>query len=308
MEDRGIIPRIVEGQPIRLRSADRYVNATDMCKASGKQWNDYWRLGSTAAFIEALSTETGIPVSGLVEARRGGDVSLQGTWAHPQVAINLAQWLSPAFAVAVTEWMFELLTVGQVALSPVPVAHPVFPRAWSERLSRSFQNHAMYINRTAPGSWTVLTEISTPMMVIEDCLICHLLPLSERDLPDGSVGKRWSMHREALGWPKVSKTAPLLLRETDKHPIQVTLYPPGEREAFSVWFYGCYVPNHMPDYLRNKFQPDHGRLPPLSAADHASQRIVGRPALLRDGDRKRIEQAGGTVRAVPRLPSPRTEE
>lgn len=32
---------------------------------------------------------------------------MQGTWVHPQVAINLGQWASPKFAVLVSRWIFE---------------------------------------------------------------------------------------------------------------------------------------------------------------------------------------------------------
>ena len=57
--------------------------------------NDYHRLGQTKEFLNELSAETGIPVSGnsgLVQIRRGGNEKLeQGTWAHPHVAINLGQ-------------------------------------------------------------------------------------------------------------------------------------------------------------------------------------------------------------------------
>jgi len=35
---------------------------------------------------------------------------LQGTWAHPQVAVHLAQWLSPQFAVLVTQWITEWMS------------------------------------------------------------------------------------------------------------------------------------------------------------------------------------------------------
>ena len=60
--------------------------------------------------MQALSTETGIPVSELAQRLRGGHPELQGTWVHPQVAIHLAQWLSPMFAVQVTKWVFEWLS------------------------------------------------------------------------------------------------------------------------------------------------------------------------------------------------------
>jgi hypothetical protein len=49
----------------------------------------------------------GIPITELVQSIRGGTPELQGTWVHPQVAIALAQWLSPEFAVKVTKWERE---------------------------------------------------------------------------------------------------------------------------------------------------------------------------------------------------------
>jgi hypothetical protein len=57
-----------------------------MCKANGKQWNDYWRTDRATAYREALCTETGIPVSSLCLSLKGG--SYQGTWVHPQVAVD----------------------------------------------------------------------------------------------------------------------------------------------------------------------------------------------------------------------------
>lgn len=39
-----------------------------------------------------------------------------GTWVHRKVAIHLAQWLSPSFAVQVSNWLEELLITGKVEL------------------------------------------------------------------------------------------------------------------------------------------------------------------------------------------------
>jgi hypothetical protein len=77
-----------------------------MCQANGKKINDYTRLETTEAFIDALSLETGIPASKLFQQIKGrGDRVQQGTWVHPLVAVNLAQWLSPQFAV----WCSKLI-------------------------------------------------------------------------------------------------------------------------------------------------------------------------------------------------------
>lgn len=49
----------------------------------------------------------GIPMSAVVQIVRGGEPHFQGTWVHPQVAMHLAQWASPKFAVLVSKWVYE---------------------------------------------------------------------------------------------------------------------------------------------------------------------------------------------------------
>jgi len=79
-----------------------YVNGTQMCKACGKLWAHYASLSTTKAYWQALSTDTGIPISELAIAIKGGDESArknQGTWVHPEIAIDLAQWVSVEFRI-----------------------------------------------------------------------------------------------------------------------------------------------------------------------------------------------------------------
>ncbi len=99
------VVRSWNGTPISRRITDGYLNATAMCKANGKQWNDYWRTERATAYLEALCTETGIPVSNLCLSLKGG--FYQGTWIHPQVAVDLARWISAPFAVWVDGWFLE---------------------------------------------------------------------------------------------------------------------------------------------------------------------------------------------------------
>jgi hypothetical protein len=86
------------------RREDGYFNATDMCQACGKQFNDWARLDSTKKFLSALSAKTGIPVKseikGLIESKKGGNGE-PGSWIHPRVAIALAMWCEPEFHVFV---------------------------------------------------------------------------------------------------------------------------------------------------------------------------------------------------------------
>jgi hypothetical protein len=110
-----IIEHVYNGV-IVLQRDDGYWNASAMCRANGKQWNHYRDNQTTEEFLAGLSIDMGIPVSELVQVRQGGTPQLQGTWIHRRVAVNLAQWCSPAFAVKVATWIEELLTTGHVDL------------------------------------------------------------------------------------------------------------------------------------------------------------------------------------------------
>jgi hypothetical protein len=90
-----------------------------MCKVGGKRWPDYMRLGQARAYITALAAVVQIPTTGqtgLIQSIWGGTPDLQGTWIHPRLAIDLARWISPAFAVWMDGWFLE--TVAR----PRPVA------------------------------------------------------------------------------------------------------------------------------------------------------------------------------------------
>lgn len=110
MEQLALIPHKVENKLIHQRAIDGYVNATAMCNAVGKKLNDYTRLLVTKAFLIELSRSTGIPVDLLMHTVMDGPNDGRGTWVHPDVAINLGQWCSPKFAVAVSKWVREWVT------------------------------------------------------------------------------------------------------------------------------------------------------------------------------------------------------
>ena len=67
----GFIDRLADNEVVTQRVTDGYFNATAMCRAVGKKINDYIRLSTTSAFLSELSSETGIPVSGLVQSVKG---------------------------------------------------------------------------------------------------------------------------------------------------------------------------------------------------------------------------------------------
>ena len=45
---------------------------------------------------------------------KNGKNNTSETWAHPQVAINIAQWISPEFDVLVSKWVYEIMLTGKV--------------------------------------------------------------------------------------------------------------------------------------------------------------------------------------------------
>ncbi|HLO84808.1 MAG TPA: KilA-N domain-containing protein [Nostocaceae cyanobacterium] len=109
-----------------------YVNATQMCKACGKQFNDYARLDSTKAYWEGLSLDTGIPVSNLAIAIRGrGDKVEQGTWVHPEIAIDLAQWVSVEFRIWANRTLKRVVS-GEIVPQPQPEPTTPTPQQISE--------------------------------------------------------------------------------------------------------------------------------------------------------------------------------
>jgi hypothetical protein len=103
---------ILDNNIIEYRKSDGYINATQLCKAGNKHFNDWFRLKSTNEYLVSMETKTGIPVLDLIDKNIGGEHI--GTWIHPKVAINLAQWMSPEFAVQVSNWIYDLMTKGKV--------------------------------------------------------------------------------------------------------------------------------------------------------------------------------------------------
>ena len=98
------------------RPNDGYINATKLCTQGGKLIADYLRLSGTKEFLRLLSIDMGIPISGkngLIQIRKGGkDITLQGTYVHPQVAIDLGQWLSGEFRLLINKWVFDWMSKG----------------------------------------------------------------------------------------------------------------------------------------------------------------------------------------------------
>jgi len=114
-----------------LRSG-AYCNLNDIAKPFGKRVDNWLRLKSTKSLIEAFNQDPSYNSTQPIIASRGGfkghssdvrDVPDRGTFAHPDIAIQFAQWCSPGFALWVSRQIRHLLTYGEVN---------IHYREWSE--------------------------------------------------------------------------------------------------------------------------------------------------------------------------------
>lgn len=219
---------------INQRLVDGYINATSLCQASGKNFYDYRRIKSTTDFIEELSFETGIPVSNLIQSIRGGDTRFQGTWVHPQVAIHLAQWASPRFAVFVSKWVFEWMS-GKI------------PNAG--KLPYHLQRYM--INRTEIPSthFSVFNEIVYNLIApLED--LGYKLPDSMiPDISEGKMFANWVRRVKKLNpddFPKYKHTYP------DGRSFPARLYPNSLLADFREHFHNTWLVNQAVGYFKTR--------------------------------------------------------
>ena len=117
--------------PIQFHEGDAFVNLTTMCKPFTKEPFDFLKQERTQQFMEALEAELNSDpgsefkpenpihagsLSYFTQQGRNG-----GTWAHPDLALECARWLSPKFAIWTNRIIRELLSVKQMPL-PIPPA------------------------------------------------------------------------------------------------------------------------------------------------------------------------------------------
>lgn len=109
MTNTGLTVRAWNDAAIARRDEDGYANATAMCQANGKLWSNYQRLDTTAAYIQALAASFDLAPADLVITTTTGPNEFRGTWIHPRLAVDLARWISPEFAVWMDGWFLEQL-------------------------------------------------------------------------------------------------------------------------------------------------------------------------------------------------------
>ena len=258
-----LVPHTFQGSIIQQRSADGFINASAMCKAAGRLWADYNRLGATHAFLSAMSADMGIPISEIVQSVRGGDPAVQGTWVHPQVAVNLAQWLSPQFAVKVSQWVVDWMSG----------LHPT-DRVWAQ-----FEDRVSLVYDNVPVEYfCVFAQISD----LFASLITHGADFGTKVILDLSVGGCWGRHWTASNLDKefgqralFPHNYPKYFPQSWSNPQDAWCYPEDAIPTFKRWMREVYIPHKMPKYLRDQV---HQKKLPAQIANNALAALEQREA------------------------------
>lgn len=94
-------------------------------------------------YVGRLSEIKNFSSADLLIVRKGGDASLQGTWAHQKVALRVAQKLSTDFAIWVDEKIEELMTTGVATVRNDDEAIAYAMEVLQKRLEQARQEKAM---------------------------------------------------------------------------------------------------------------------------------------------------------------------
>ncbi len=228
------IPRAIAGSIVSQRHKDGYVNATAMCQAAGKLYGHYSENRATKAFLEELSRDIGIPISQLSQSIKGGEPQLQGTWVHPQIAIHLAQWCSPAFAVQVSRWVFDWMSAA--ARAPSMPYH--------------LRRYAMNQRNVPRGHFSVLNEIAVTLIAPME-LAGYTLP--EKLWPDISQGMMFARYvREKHGVDTNNLPSYIHEFEDGRPPVLAKAYPNEWAGEFRNHFEQVWIPLRSRDYFQQR--------------------------------------------------------
>ena len=207
-----------------------------MPDGASKCFLDYRRLKVTEEFLNELQSDMGIPISELIQSLKGGLSDLQGTWVHPQVAIHLAQWLSPKFAVMFSRWVYEWMTDRA----------PDIVRPMPYHLRRYLANQL----NVPVGHFSMLTELTqalvAPMELLGYTLPEHMWPdISEAKMFCRFLREEHDINTDAL---------PTYLHEFEdgRSPVSAKAYPDSLLASFRKHFREVWLPQKAKEYFAKR--------------------------------------------------------
>jgi hypothetical protein len=235
-----LIQHEVSGAVINQRVVDGYIDATALCRAASKHWHNYIGAEQNGHFVRALCESTEMARHDLIhEVPVEGEVHV---WVHPQLAINLAQWLSAKFAVQVSEWVLDWKTGGGAVKAPLPY---------------HINRYMLNVNQVPAGHFSILQEMT---FFLIGPLEFHGYELPEHMLPDISMGRFLCKHlREKLGVDTMSLPGYTHIF-ADGRKVGANAYPEEYLAEFRRFIREEWWPKHAMRYFKER---DSSALPYL---------------------------------------------
>jgi len=230
-----LISHQVEKSIIQQRSSDGFINASQLCTVAGKRWFNYLREENTGHFLRTLAEQLKVKVADLHPELKT-DAAETNVWVHPQVAIHLAQWLSPAFAVKVSSWVYDWMS-GKGA--------PARPSKMPYHLERHMAN----VGKIPPTHFSILQEMTTTLIAPLE-VSGYTLP--EKMVPDISQGKMFcKFAREKLGLD--TDALPTYEHQyPDGRVVEAKLYPVEHLGAFRKYIAEVWMPQRAEGYFKDR--------------------------------------------------------
>ena len=243
---------------IYQRSSDGYVNATAMCKAYNKLFGMWYRLPSTKAYIDELKSDVQLLNIDLIQIIRGGTAETQGTWVHPEVAVEIASWLSLKFKIKVNRWIVDWMT------DKKPVEKEI-----SYHLRRYINN--MY--SIPSGYFSVLQEMTILLIGPLEHQGC-ILP--SNIIPDISEGKMFISWLKGKG-ENIDELPTYLHRYEDGRIFKAKMYPNKYLLEFRDHFSNVWLPERAAKYFEERCEfvlPYLNKILQLNAPNYLKTRIA----------------------------------
>ena len=164
------------------------------------------------------------------------------------MAIYLAQWLSPRFAVQVSTWVYEWMTLG------VPRTKPELPF----HLRRYVKNYS----NVPAGHFSVLTEV-TLVLIAPLEFMGYTLP--EKMWPDISQGIMFANWLRSKGIEPNELPTYIHEFEDGRRSVRAKAYPEGLLPEFRAYIRNVWMPTRAMDYFRERDKAALEYLPKLLA-------------------------------------------
>jgi hypothetical protein len=166
---------------------------------------------------------------------QGGHPQLQGTWVHPQVAINLGQWASAKFAVLVSQWVFDWFNGGGSA----SYKFPYHIRRYMINRSKIPNTHFSMLDQM---TFKLLGALEAKGYVIPASL-----------MPDISLGRMFSSWLRSKGYsPEDFPTYDHEFNDGVRPVVKARLYPNSLLTDFNIQLDAWIASGKALDYFKER--------------------------------------------------------